>query len=211
MADIVFVGDAPAVANVQTGTLDTYDAATTYIVTIGGRTVSTVGTGGTTSTTATALRAALNASTYPEFAEITWSGATNAIIGTSDTAGKPFVATLTVSGGTGTVTDFSETTANSGPNAVVAGNFKNASTGARALPVDSDTLYFQDSDVDLLYNLGALTSITPAATHIKASYTGKIGLPFTNTDNATDYHEYRERFFCLDGSTILNIGDGDGN
>src|SRR5688572_27600083 len=137
MADIVFCGDAPEVAAVKTGTLDTYDAASTYTVTIGGKSISTVGTGGTTSTTATALRALLNAATAPpEFLAITWSGATNAIIGTSDTAGVDFVAVLSVSGGTGTVTDFSVTTANSGPNAVVASNFKDASTGVRGLPVD---------------------------------------------------------------------------
>lgn len=211
MADIVFVGDAAAVQQVSTGTLDTYDAATTYTVTINGKSISTVGTGGTTSTTATALRALLNAATAPpEFLEITWSGATNAIIGTADTAGKPFTAVLSVSGGTGTRTDFSTTTANAGPNVCAAANFKDASSGARTLPADGDTLYFQDCDVDLLYSLDALTSVTPAATHIKASYTGTIGLPFLNSDGATDYAEYRERFFFLDGSTLLVIGQGDG-
>ncbi len=209
MADIIFTGDAANVVEVRTGTLDSYDAATTYKVAMGGRVVSTVGTGGDTSTTATALRALLNASTYPEFAEVTWSGATNAIIGTKDLTGTTFVATLTVSGGTGTVTDFAVTTAAAGANVVCADNFINASTGARGLPTNSDTLYFQDSDIDLYWALEALGAVTLTALHIKASYTGAIGLPFLH-DASTDYQEYRPRHFKV-GATNYYIGEGPGD
>ena len=210
MADIIFAGDAAAVVNVQTGTLDTYDVATTYKVTIGGKVISTVGTGGSTSTTATALRTLLNATTAPqEFLNITWSGATNAIIGTNDVSGVPFVATLTVSGGTGTVTDFSTTTACEGPNVVCANNFKDATSGARALPVAADTVYFQDSSVDLKYALEALAAVTVTNLHFKASYTGEVGLPFIH-DATTDYQEYLPRYFKL-GATNVYIGEGGGD
>ena len=209
MSDIIFAGDAPSVAEVRTGVLTGYDAASTYTVTIGGKTVSTVGTGGTVTTTAVALVALLNASTYPEFAEVTWTNSSGSVIGTKDLAGVPFVATLTVAGGTGTVTDFTTTTACQGPNVVCANNFINASTGARALPVNSDTLYFQDSDIDLKWALEALAAVTVTAMHIKASYTGSIGLPYIH-DASTDYQEYRPRHFKI-GATAYYIGEGLGD
>ena len=209
MSDIIFAGDAKAIDEVRPGTLTAYDASTTYTVTMGGKTISTVGTGGTTTTTATALAALLNAATQPEFAEVTWSSSTNTVIGTCDTAGVPFVATLTVSGGTGTVSDFTTTTACEGPSVVCANNFINASTGARALPVNSDTLYFQDSTVSLLYALEALSAVTVTALHIKASYTGEIGLAYIH-DATTDYQEYRPRHFKI-GATNCYIGEGGGD
>src|SRR5262245_55905682 len=113
MADILLAGDSPAVQQVKTGALTAYDTGTTYTITVNGKTVSTAGTGGTVTTTAVALVALANASTYPEFAEITWSNSSGSVIATMDTAGKSIACTLTKSGGTGTVTDFSDTTANS--------------------------------------------------------------------------------------------------
>ncbi len=210
MSDILWVGDAPEVAQVSTGTIDTYDAAGTYTVTINGKTVSVAGDTNE-NTTATNLRAALNASTIPEFAEITWSGATDAIIGTADTPGKPFTAVLSASGGSAAVTDFSTTTANSGPNACIAANFKNVDTNARALPVDSDNLWFQDSDVSLLYALDAISGVTLANLYVKASYEGQIGLPAYNTDGDDQYAEYRPRFLVLEAATNCQIGEGDGD
>ena len=41
----------------------------------------------------------------------------------------------------------------------------------------------QDSDVDALYNLAALTGVTLASLNIQRSYTGMIGLPFMNEEN----------------------------
>lgn len=103
-------------AQVSTAVITAYDTATTYKVTIGGVVVSVVGQGGTTATTATALRTALNASTHPYFAAITWSGSGSDITGTADTAGVPFIATSSVTAGTGTFSAFSTTTASAGPN-----------------------------------------------------------------------------------------------
>ncbi len=210
MANIIFAGDAPEVAQVVTITVSAYDAATTYAVIMNGKTVSVVGSGGTTTTVATALAAALVASTIPEFFEVTWTSNAAIITGTAKTAGIPFTCTTSETGGTGTIDDPSTTTTADGPECVTALNFKDASTGVRGLPVDADVLYFQDTSVNLKYFLDALTGVTPAATYIRASYTGEIGLPAMNEEGDT-YNEYRERFFTLDGSTILDIGYGDGD
>lgn len=211
MANIILTGDATAVAQVISGTLDTYDAATTYTVTINGKAISTVGTGGTTSTTATALRALLNAATAPpEFLEITWGGSSNAITGTADTAGKAITATLSVSGGTGTRTDFTSTTANSGPEALVAGNCKDASSAARSLPGNADTFTIEDLTTDLKYALDALSAVTVASLTIDASMTGQVGLSWLNEDGTTTYHEHRPRYLAI-GATVATIGAGGGD
>ena len=67
-------GDAPAVAQLQTITIGTNDVATTYKVTINGKTVSVPGNAGGANSTAADLAAALQVATVPqEFAEIVWS------------------------------------------------------------------------------------------------------------------------------------------
>lgn len=211
MADIVFAGDALAVAQVRSQTITGYDAATTYKCTINGKVISTVGTGGTVTTTAVALVALLNAATAPpEFREITWSNSSGTVIGTCDTPGKAITFTLTVTGGTGTVGAASNTTSNDGPNAVTANNFKDASSGSRTLPVDSDNLFFYDTAVSLTHNLDAATAVDVAVLHIKASFEGTIGLPFMNEDDDA-YQEYRERYFLLNGAANAYIGEGDGD
>src|SRR5438067_3371208 len=108
-------GTAASVAQVTTVTVGTYDAATTYKVTINGKTVSQVGTGGTNATTAAALQALLAASAEPEFTEVTWTVASNVVTATAATKGKPFTLTTAVSGGTGTISQATPT-ASSGPN-----------------------------------------------------------------------------------------------
>jgi hypothetical protein len=210
MSDIALVADAVAVAQVRSQTITAYDVATTYRCTINGRVVSTLGTGGTVTTTAAALVVLLNASTYPEFAEITWSNVAGAVIGTCDTAGKSITFALTVSGGTGTVGAASDTTSNDGPEALTANNCKNASTSARALPVASDTFTLEAIDTDLKYNLDALSAVTVAALYIEASFTGQLGNPPVNADGDTSYDEYRAQYLLL-GATVCLIGDGDGD
>src|ERR1044072_3073891 len=170
MADIILAGDVyPKVAQVRDANITAYDASTTYKVTINGRTVSQIGTGGTATTTATAFATALNASTIPEFAEITWSSSTSHVIGTCDTAGKTFVCTSSVSGGTGTFGSFSDTTSNDGPEALTANNCKDASSGVRGLPVNSDTFTLETLGSDLKYGLDALSGVTLAAYYQEAS------------------------------------------
>jgi hypothetical protein len=211
MADYLLAADVyPKVAQVRDGNITAYDASTTYKVTINGRTVSQVGTGGTTTTTATAFATALNASTIPEFAEITWSSSTSHVIGTCDTAGKSFTCTSSVSGGTGTFGAFSDTTSNDGSEALTANNVKNASTGARALPSNSDTLTIETLGTDLKYGLDALSGVTLANLYIEASMTGNVGLEPINSDGAQSYDEYRQAYLQAP-ATVCTIGAGEGN
>jgi hypothetical protein len=202
MATRIWRGDAPAVAQVSSATITAYDASTTYAITINGKTVSVLGTGGTATTTAVALLAALQASTIPEFMEVTWTNPTGAqITGTAATAGVPFTATSSVSGGTGTFGAFSTTTTSQGPNDYsTAGNWSQGS-----VPVAGDDVYFQNSAVDCLYGLSQ-AGATLNSLNILASYTGHIGLP---NWNSSGYYEYRPKFLAVDATTV-NIGQGAG-
>ncbi len=211
MATVYWEGTADAVAQVDTGSIDTVDgtpANNTFTVTIGGETVSVVGDTDV-STTAGNLVAALNASSNPYFSGITWSNPSSGdITATADNAGEPFTATLTETGaGTGTVTDFSNTTASSGPNDwSTAGNWSGG-----AVPVNSDDVIIKDSKVNILWGLDQsavdLTSLT-----IEQSYTGLIGLPrkhFTTNANGSNFTEtkveYRQDYLDI-GWTTADIG-----
>ena len=73
MATLYWRGDATAVAQVHTASIDSVDgtpANNTFTVTIGGVAIDAVGDTDV-ATTATNLRASLNASTHPYFAAIT--------------------------------------------------------------------------------------------------------------------------------------------
>lgn len=207
MSDIVLAGDAEEVAQVDSLDITAYDAATTYRVTIGGK---ILGVAGTTDapTTETALVTAFNLSGYNEFTEITASRPSNSVLLTHDTAGESHVATSSVSGGTGTIGAVTAVTAADGPSVLTANNCKNASTGARALPVNSDTFTFEQLDVDLKYTLEALAAVTLAALHVKASYTGLCGnVPYNDEG---EYDEYRPLYLKV-GATLCEIGAGEGD
>lgn len=88
-----------------------------------------------------------------------------------------------------------------GPN--WADNPANYSGGA--VPVNSDTLIFEDSEVSLLYGLDQLSSVTLAELIVRMSYTGQIGLAPHNGD----YYEYLPTYLQI-GATLLTIGQGEG-
>jgi len=93
---------------VSTGVIVTGDAATTYSVTIGAHSESVTALAGE-SDIADDLAAACNASSDSGFSAITWSSPANSIRGTADANGVAFSASLSVSGGTGTVSDLTRT------------------------------------------------------------------------------------------------------
>lgn len=212
MATAVWQGGVEAVAQVSTGSIDTFDATTTYTVTIGGYAVSVLGDTNT-STTATNLRAALNASTNPYFEAITWSGTTGDITGTADTAGAPFLAALTVSGGTGTVTDFSDTTACTGPHHANAGD--NWSTGV--VPASSDDVVIEGGP-SILYGLDGFSATALGRVEVRQGFTAKIGLEAsgfaTSLDGETvlsSIPEYRDAYLEVTADEIVigeHIGPG---
>ncbi|MEQ9069333.1 MAG: LamG-like jellyroll fold domain-containing protein, partial [Gimesia chilikensis] len=107
MASPIWIGGAPAVAQIDTVAIPTdIEAGQTVTFIIGYKTLSVTLTGTTQSAVVTELMAAWNASTIPEFAEIIASVGTDAndeedgtINLTSRTAGKPFAVTTSI--GTG--------------------------------------------------------------------------------------------------------------
>lgn len=223
MATCIFRGDAPKIAQVQTfafaGTWEatdvirvTFSTGRYYDFTAGSTTTATV-----VSNLVTAWNL-LSAATYPEWAEITATANTTTLTLTHDTAGVAFAVTLTpletgggaadaqtIEGG-GTATTGTTATANSGPSDwSVAANWSGG-----AVPVNGDTVYIENSNVDILYGLGQ-SAVTLAALYIPATYTGKIGLPTMHAASGTAaaYYEYRATELAI-GATIFRSGHGEG-
>jgi len=208
MAVIQWQGGTTAVAQIDSASVDAFDAASTYTVTIGDFTISVIGDTNV-ATTAANLVTALQASTHPYFAAVTWtvpSGST--VTGTADTAGMPFTAALTVSGGTGTVTDFSTGTACTGPHhADALQNWKGG-----ALPTTSDEVII-DAGVSVLYGLTAITAVALTRATVRQAFTNKIGLEpsafATSLDGETTTAtapEYRAAYLELTADEIV-IGE----
>lgn len=171
MATIRWEGQSQAVAQVDTGSVDTFDAATTYSVTINGVVVSVTGDTDVP-TTATNLVAALTAETHPYFSTITWANpSSGTITATANVAGFPFSATLSAAGGTGTVTNFSNTTANAGP--LVWDDPDNWVGGA--LPGASDDVVVENFGGDIWFGLDGITAALGVVEFLK-TFTGKVGL-----------------------------------
>ena len=103
MTSHIWIGGAPKVAQVNTITLPSdIVAGQTVIFNIGNKSLSVLLEGTSLTAIVAELVAAWNASTEPEYAEVTAAAGTTdgAITLTSDTAGKPFIVTTTL--GTGT-------------------------------------------------------------------------------------------------------------
>lgn len=200
MATLTWVGGAVETAQVTEWTFGgTWIAGETITVTYGQKTwvyttVSTVIA--TITANLDAAYDALSSTTYPEYAEQTASSTATKFILTADTAGKPFTATLSTNSASGTISAASTTTANSGPNTWIAGNFSGS-----ALPANSDTVIIDVPDVEILYGLDQ-SAVTLADLRF-LSLNGKLGLPRTNTDG-TSYPEYRDQYLKV-GATLCTI------
>ncbi len=217
MGNAIWLGHAEAVAQVQRAAITaggTWANADTATMTINGKNVlfTLTNEANTRADILTNLAILLNASTIPEFEEVTWANYSNTHIqGTSDEAGKPFTATNSeVTAGDGTFGDFVVSTEGGGPYS--ANTADNWSTGVA--PVNNDAVIFENSDVDCLYDLGVLAAIEPTSITIKQNFTGRIGLPRVNVDGGTadedKYVEYRSRYLAF-APTTVNIGEGEGN
>lgn len=199
MATIVWRGGADAVAQIASGSVDTFDSGSTYTITIGGYAVSVAGNADA-ATTAADLVAAANVSAHAYFSVITWSVPSGSTItATADQAGAPFIAALSVAGGTGAVTDFSDDVACTGPHH--ANNLSNWVGGA--LPTTADDVVLVDGP-SLLYALDTITSAL-GKVEVRLGFTGMIGLErsqfATSADGATTVTsapEYRLDYLELD-------------
>lgn len=120
---------------------------------------------------------------------------------------KTNVAALTGSGagltGVGTQTlTVSQAVAPTGPN--WWNEPENWSTGSN--PANGDDVWFELSDVDCLYGIDQLSTVTLASLHMAQSYSGKIGLPvYTGL-----YYEYRPTYLAVGASSVL-VGEGEGS
>lgn len=218
MSNVRWIGAALDVTQVDSITVaNTWAAGDTATVTIGTRQiVVTVGATVTTAAVATAIKEAINGDTItgdatrsadggdiPEFEEVEASlPSASVVYVTGRTAGVPFTMTVTENtAGTGTATRAAVT-------ACTGSNFfddaDNWDTGV--VPADTDTIYFDNSDVSVLYGLDQ-SAIEPAAIYIDQSFTGDIGLPEVNAGGG--YHEYRSQYLSL-GPAVLKIGGGVG-
>ncbi len=209
MANVTYRGDAPKIAQLDTITV-TGPVVTSedWWVIINGKQITYTATAGTTTDVTAGLVALLNASTIPEFAEITWADADPDITATSDLAGRNFIIdSVGTDSAAGSIAKVN-TTANSGPSDVSVG--QNYSTGA--LPSAADTLIFENlDDVDLLYGLSALSAIALTDTFFEQSFTGNGGLPERNVDGE-EYDEYRPTWFDLNTDNLyIGQGPGDGS
>lgn len=216
MGTLYWRGDATAVAQISTGSIDSVDgtpADNTFTVTIGGVAISQVGDTDV-ATTAAALVALLEASTHPYFAAVTWTNPSSGnITGTADTAGVPFVAVLTETGsGSGAVTDFADDTASAGPNDWSTGdNWFTVGSGSGTAPASTDDVIIENSSVNIVHGLDQNT-VALDSLRIDQSYTGKIGLNrgvFATSANGetTDStaSEYREDYLKI-GAELVDIG-----
>jgi hypothetical protein len=204
MANVVYVGNAKTVAQVDTITVGgTVAIGDTVTVTINGKAVVATATAGTVANMVTVLKAALEASTFPEFLEITWAtDSTTHVTGTSVVAGRPFtIASVTPSASV--TASNSTTTTSSGPNDLgLAANYSGG-----ALPSASDVLQFPPNAPNVLYNLEALVAISLARVDHFAG--PAIGLPRINTTGQVAYAEYRPLYLKLKNDVpIININMG---
>jgi len=212
MARKYWLGEADAVAQVSSCAISSYDVLTTYSISLGNASVSVIGAGGL-NPTAVALAAAADASTHPYFEEVTWTDSGNTVIGTADDPGEPFDPVSGVSGGTGTIGAFSDTTAcESRHHWDVAANWSD-----NAVPVNSDEVIVDKSDVSILWGL-AQSAVTLAYLSVTQNFTGKVGLDsrrFALSSDAETYEEddpkaeYRDVYLQI-GASIVEIGENPG-
>lgn len=209
MPTMYWRGLAPAVAQISTVTVGTYDAATRYEIRVNGIAVVSAIGGGTANAVAAALQAAWQASTHPYRQGITASVAA-AVVTLTSVAGMPFTVTVAPVGGTGTIST-ATTQAATGPN-----HWDNAANwSGGVLPANTDTVIFKDSAVSVCWGLDQ-NAIDLAELFIFQSYTGRIGLPLlsvaASSDGATQNagaNEYRDRYLRI-GWTLARIGEHQG-
>lgn len=169
-----------------------------WSVTINGKTVSFTAATTVVADVVAGLVAALNDSTIPEFAEVTWEADSPDVLGTGpdDDSFTMTVSTDSAGGGFSTTT----TTSYTGPDNYA--DVINWSTGS--LPVTGDTVVL-DVEGTWIRNGFAQSGVTLAAIYT-SGVDIKIGRPRVNANGYTDYRPLA----LSTGCTLTRIGGGDG-
>ena len=234
MANKVWQGKAVNIKQIGTIVVaNTWTAADTATLTIDGLDfVITIGSLITTAQVATTIKQAINGETFtdstasctisiadggaqtiPQFSEIVATVSSSTVTLTARTADKPFTISGTEStASTGTITVTSAATAATGRrHASNADNYV-----ANAIPADNDALVFDSGNIDCRYGLDL--ACQPATITKYKAYTGNVGLPQTDIDNAAKpYREYRTpTYLTTDDNTVnmvvdLEVGPGQGS
>ena len=206
MATKYWIGGAPAIAQVRSYTFaGTWETDDIVRFTIGNVSVDVVVGSATISTLLDTLVAAWNAlssTAYPQFAEMTASKSGTTIFRlTADTAGKPFVVTLTpletgggaadaqTIEGAGVATTGTATTASSGPEHW--DDADNWSSGT--IPANTDTAIVDNTADNIKYGLDQ-TAVELVKLVFGPGFTGTLGLP---KRNAGGYAEYRTDYLIF--------------
>lgn len=219
MSTVRWLGGATASAQVSSYAFGgTWEADDVVRVTLGAKTKDFTSGSTTTATVVSnlvAAWAALSATDYPEFADLT------AAVGTAPTtftltakiAGRPFTATLlplevgggaadvqTIEGGTSATTG-TATTAGGGPS---DWNTPRNWSGD-AVPVSGDDVVVDLGEWPILYGLSqAAVNLASLKVLVRDNGNWTLGLPEVNRDGGA-YPEYRTQYLTLGACTVLDI------
>lgn len=213
MATVYWDPKAETATQASTIEVSAFDAATTYSLIVNDVTLVSVPGNTSANQTVVDMETAWNASTHPYAVGVTAGNSAANLTLTSDAAEVPFTVTPSVSGGNGTLGNFTTGTAPTGPHTVT--NPDNWSGGA--LPAANDTIVFADSDVSALWALDELTTGNHTLV-VEASYEGSIGLDrgaferdAAGGNTTTTAPEYRPRYLQLDCARVeigRHVGQG---
>lgn len=243
MSTLYWTGNAHATKQIDTITISgAWAAADTVVMTINGKDLTvTIANGTTTAQVAASIRDAWNAQSrldgqpdttntntsnfggqeHGEFSEASatiYDASTSVVQIIATKPGVPFsLSVVATTAGSG---DAVEATAQAatGPHHWNNGDNWIDDTGAAGVPATGDILTFRDSSVSIKYGLPLGTLNVTLVVY--KSFTGAIGLPETNNENASKpYREYRQRVarFDDDGASddtlthIFGLGEGTGS
>ncbi len=191
MATVLWRGDAPAVAQVNTVTPANVLVSNTFTVTINGKAITVTATVATVANVTALLAAAIAASTIPEFLELTATDNTTNVLLTANTAGVPFTQTSSASGGTATNTT-ATATASAGPN-----DWSTAANWTGGSIPGSDVVVI-NNNIPILYGINQ-SGVTPTSITFGEDFSSDVGLPLYNPNG---YYEYRPTRLAIVPSTI---------
>ncbi len=197
MANRRWVGRAGAVPQVTELTPAVISVGSTFTVAINRKAVTFTATTTVVADAVAGVVAACGASTYEEFAELTWTDSTTVVTVTGPDDGADFTLTLTA-GGTGSPTfNQSTTTSPTGPNWFT----EDDNWEEQDDPDSTDDVYV-DAGPSILYGLDK-NAVTLASLRVGPNFPAdaSIGLPPTNERG---YPEYRTQRLKV-GATVVVV------